>query len=137
MLGKFKPGWLFLKPLFAHVGVHAVITFAISIFLVHWPIAICLALGDAFIHFFMDRIKAGPKYMGRWKPLSGMDYGRMKGYIDHYESTAALYGQIPDGANGAVRAIRGNKLFWWALGLDQMVHHLTHYGIIYFIILLH
>jgi hypothetical protein len=24
-----------------------------------------------------------------------------------------------------------NKFFWWALGLDQMLHHLTHYFIIY------
>ena len=24
--------------------------------------------------------------------------------------------------------------FWWVLGLDQMVHHLTHYTIIYLII---
>lgn len=27
------------------------------------------------------------------------------------------------------------KEFWWSLGLDQMVHHLTHYGIIAIIIL--
>lgn len=26
------------------------------------------------------------------------------------------------------------KEFWWSLGLDQMVHHLTHYGLIYLII---
>jgi len=24
-----------------------------------------------------------------------------------------------------------NKYFWWALGQDQMVHHLTHYWIIW------
>lgn len=24
--------------------------------------------------------------------------------------------------------------FWWALGADQMIHHLTHYAIIYVII---
>jgi len=24
--------------------------------------------------------------------------------------------------------------FWWALGLDQMIHHLTHYIVIYLII---
>lgn len=28
------------------------------------------------------------------------------------------------------------KEFWWSLGLDQMVHHLTHYAIIAFIVLL-
>jgi hypothetical protein len=23
-----------------------------------------------------------------------------------------------------------NKLYWWSLGFDQMIHHLTHYSII-------
>ena len=27
-----------------------------------------------------------------------------------------------------------NKFFWWSLGFDQMVHHLTHYFIIYILI---
>jgi hypothetical protein len=27
-----------------------------------------------------------------------------------------------------------NKFFWWSLGLDQMVHHLTHYFIIYMLV---
>lgn len=27
-----------------------------------------------------------------------------------------------------------NKFFWWALGLDQMIHHLTDYFIIWMII---
>lgn len=28
-----------------------------------------------------------------------------------------------------------NKFFWWALGLDQMMHHLTHYCFIIIVIL--
>ena len=27
-----------------------------------------------------------------------------------------------------------NKFFWWALGQDQMTHHLTHYLIIYILL---
>lgn len=27
-----------------------------------------------------------------------------------------------------------NKYFWWSLGLDQMLHHLTYIGIIYLIV---
>lgn len=27
-----------------------------------------------------------------------------------------------------------NKYFWWSLGFDQMVHHLTHYVIIFIIL---
>lgn len=27
-----------------------------------------------------------------------------------------------------------NKYFWWSLGFDQMIHHLTHYVIIFIIL---
>jgi len=27
-----------------------------------------------------------------------------------------------------------NKFFWWSLGADQMMHHLTHYAIIFIIL---
>lgn len=94
MLGKFKPGWDFVPPLLAHVGVHGSMTFTIAC-AAHASLALAvgLALGDAAVHFAMDRIKAGPRYLGRWKPDS--------------------------------------PFFWWALGLDQMVHHLTHYAVIW------
>jgi hypothetical protein len=52
---------------------------------------------DTVIHFTMDRIKASPYMLGRFKPTQ-------RGY-------------------------------WYSLGADQMVHHLTHYVIIAFIIL--
>jgi uncharacterized membrane protein len=91
MLGKFKPGWDFLSPLLAHVSVHGLMTLAICLYV--RPALWWLALVDMVAHFAMDRIKAGPKYLGRWKP--------------------------------------DNKLFWWALGIDQAWHHLTHYAIIW------
>lgn len=28
-----------------------------------------------------------------------------------------------------------NKFFWWSLGFDQMIHHLTHYFIIYMLVI--
>jgi hypothetical protein len=95
MLGKFKPGWDFLGPLSFHCLVHSLLTMAIvTYFTSDVLLARKLAFMDFWIHFFMDRIKAGPKYLGRYK--------------DMYD-----------------------KKFWWCLGLDQMVHHLTHYFIIY------
>lgn len=129
MLGKFKPDWSFVKPLLAHVAVHAAMTFVIAIFLVPWYVAALLGFGDAIIHFAMDRIKAGSKYMGRWKPLTGEQWMMYKN---------ASIQDLPSQRSFRVEAIaklRSNVLFWWALGIDQMVHHLTHYGIIYFIIL--
>lgn len=98
MLGKFKPGWDFLTPLLFHVAVHGYFTFAICLFTTSkLSFSFAIAALDMFIHFFMDRIKAGPKYLGRFKDM--MD-----------------------------------KKFWWSLGLDQMVHHFTHYLLIYLII---
>jgi hypothetical protein len=110
MLKKFLPGTEWILPLMAHSGVHAVFTLAIA--LCFKPeLAITLALWDGIIHFTMDRIKASPDLLGRFKPLTAKDY---------MESTDAQK--------------RANTLFWWALGLDQMVHHLTHYGLIYFMV---
>lgn len=97
MLGKFKGGYDWILPLTAHSATHAYFTFIISILLVDLQLAILLALLDFTIHGTMDRIKASPNLLGRYKPE--------------------------------------NKLFWWSLGFDQMIHHLTHYGIIYIILL--
>lgn len=110
MLGKFKEGWGFVLPLLAHVAVHAVGTFLITCwFGIGWALA--YAGFDATIHFFMDRAKASKKYLGRFKPLTA--------------ETAPT-------ANA--QQWRANDYFWWSLGLDQMVHHLTHYAIIYTIV---
>jgi hypothetical protein len=98
MLGKFRPGWDFLGPLAAHAAVHGALTFCIAGFFSGSPrTAACLALFDSAVHFAMDRIKAGPKYLGRFKDMAFAP-------------------------------------FWWCLGFDQMVHHLTHYAIIYWLV---
>ncbi len=97
MLGKFKADWSFFWPLFSHCSVHACFTLLICSFFTDIKTAFLLAVMDLIIHFTMDRIKAGPKYLGRFKDV--MD-----------------------------------KKFWWSLGFDQMVHHLTHYLIIYLIL---
>jgi len=139
MLQKFKPDWSFFKPLLAHVGVHATFTFLISIFFVSWHVAVLLAIVDAFIHFIMDRLKAGPKYLGRFKPVTASEYMANKATIanggETYDSFVSARPCVA--VAEAKDKLRGNKLFWWSLGLDQMIHHLTHYGIIYLIIVLH
>lgn len=110
MLGKFKDyGWE--RPLFAHVLVHAMGTFLITCWFGVFN-AVCFAIFDATLHFLMDRFKADSRYLGRFKPL-----------------TADTYMLATDAQR------RGNKYFWWSLGFDQMVHHLTHYGIIAWILI--
>ena len=108
MLGKFKDGWGFLLPLLAHVGVHGLFTFGITVcFTGNVLLGFLLACFDVVVHFVMDRIKAGKKYLGRFKPLTAKEY--------------------PDASEAQKQH---NTYFWWSLGLDQMVHHLTHYAII-------
>ena len=110
MLGKFRPGWDFVLPLLAHVGVHAAGTFLLACsFGVRQ--ALGLALFDATVHFAMDRLKAGKKYLGRFRALT------------------------PETAPFASAAQwRSNHFFWWTVGLDQGVHHLTHYAIIFWLL---
>lgn len=113
MLGKFKPDWGFFFPLVAHCGVHALFTLTIISFTdVPFSYAVKLALLDFVVHFIMDRLKASPKYLGRFKTLTKDEF--------------------PTATN---KQLLHNKLFWWSLGLDQMVHHLTHYIIIILIAL--
>jgi hypothetical protein len=106
MLGKFKTGTAWIKPLATHALVHAAFTFYVcglylwlshSITGVHQlKIAGALALLDFVVHFTVDRIKASPHMLGKFKP--------------------------------------GNKFFWWSLGADQTAHHLCHYTIIYLLL---
>jgi hypothetical protein len=92
MLRKVSPHWDFVLPLSLHSGVHAVLTLAIV--LTVQPSLWWLAIFDFAVHFTMDRIKSGPRYLGRFND-------------------------------------RSKPGFWNSLGFDQMVHHLTHYWIIW------
>lgn len=103
MLGKFNPtGWV--KPLAAHCLVHA--TFTLAICLVVNPSLSWLAVVDFVVHFIMDRIKASPKLLGRFKSLCPNEF-----------------------ATATPEQKRHDRYFWLALGFDQYVHHLTNLGI--------
>jgi hypothetical protein len=145
MLGKFKPGRDFVGPLLAHVAVHFAGTLAIGYYFLPvrlWNWVWLIAAFDFTVHFAMDRIKAGPKYMGRWKAITAQQY------LDHATTLKASVGtryfdskggewtfyekeDLEQAQTAARKSLRGNTLFWWALGFDQMVHHLTHYVCIY------
>ena len=137
MLGKFAPGWEFLGPLTAHAGCHALFTFFIAFFWLWRPftdspllLPAGLALFDFVVHFTMDRIKAGPEYLGRFKALDAKCYA-----LEAHVAADTVHGYLWDKLRvHARRAMRNNTYFWWALGLDQMVHHLTHYAIIYILV---
>lgn len=136
MLQKFKPGWDFVKPLGAHAGVHALFTFAIvTAYNVHGsvPFAFGLAGLDFTVHFIVDRIKASPKMLGRFKAMSASDFGSHLRIIEAAKDPKA-HPEIKLAAKGFQRNIKNNTYFWWALGWDQMMHHLTHYLIIWLLV---
>lgn len=95
MLKKFseKPDeWI--PALTAHAGVHFLFTFCIMMWLTgNFYVSAGLGLFDFSVHFVMDRIKASPRLLGRWKPDS--------------------------------------PYFWWSLGFDQMIHHLTDLFVVF------
>jgi hypothetical protein len=97
MQGKFnREGWV--MPLLSHVAVHGFFTLLICLVFVPVWLAVVLSVADMTIHFVMDRIKASPDLLGRYKD-------------------------------------KDQPAYWNTLGLDQAVHHLTHYGIILTIVL--
>lgn len=141
MLGKFKKeGWI--MPLAAHAGVHALMTFAIcatfllplflmgDLFLTLATVFLCAVLSgfDFVVHFIMDRIKASPSLLGRYKPVTKEQYIECKDILN----SDAVFGEST--INSARDKLDSNRKFWWSIGFDQMVHHLTHYIIIMFLI---
>jgi hypothetical protein len=72
MLRKFRPGWDFFVPLTAHCVVHALFTLALCLW---WnPSLWWLAIVDFGAHFLMDRIKSGPRYLGRYNNMAKTAY---------------------------------------------------------------
>lgn len=68
MLGKFKPFPQFICPLAAHAGVHAAFTVIIAVAYQRYDLVVSLALLDFTTHFAIDRLKASPALLGRFKP---------------------------------------------------------------------
>ena len=120
MLGKFRSGYKWILPLFTHALIHALATLWIVLVYNGIKLALELALIDLVIYFTMDRIKASPDLLGRFKALSAREMRVIK-------KGPSIASQIVP----FEEALRSNKYFWWSLGLDQMVHHLTHYYIIW------
>lgn len=139
MLGKFKKeGWI--KPLAAHVAVHAGFTFfVVAVASSNALLALGLAALDAILHFTMDRIKASPKLLGRFKSMTKDDFDFHKTEVDLLDSALKrksldieIYNRRKNKMVARFNTVKhSNKWFWLSLGIDQMVHFLTHYLIIF------
>ena len=105
MLKKFqKRGWVY--PLFCHVRVHAVFTLLIS---------------SAFLNLYSDMAVHDYARIAVW--MMFLD-GVVHFIVDRIKAHPDLGG----------RWKTDNPKFWWALGGDQMLHHLTHYIVIYVLV---
>lgn len=159
MLGKFKGGTAWILPLTAHVAVHGAFTLVIaSVFLAGDWASFCgqrltcifwvamsmtirgagkAALLDMSVHFVMDRIKASPNLLGRFKYITAQDFESYNEYMncgirEANNPELILYCKNKDAE--FKKKFRSNTFFWWSLGLDQMVHALTHYSVIYYLL---
>ena len=139
MLGKFSPTpTIWLPALSLHALVHSLGTALIvswALFFsqrIHtnlwcWSVIVGAALFDFVIHFTMDRVKASASMLGRFKQLDGSTFMNMKNILKNANEDSNTL-------NAAKKRLWDNKFFWWALGFDQAIHHLTHYAIIFFLI---
>lgn len=125
MLGKFKNGFAWILPLAAHSGVHAVMTYIIALFF-NSKMALTVAVIDFVLHFAMDRVKASPSLLGRYKALSANE---MKNILSYLPTLGEAGVKEKFG-----KELKSNTYFWFTLGIDQGVHHLTHYLIIWMLL---
>lgn len=94
MLKKTLPGWEFVPPLALHCLVHA--AFTLAILMVYKPTLWKLALLDFGVHFVMDRIKSGPKYLGRFNDRdrpgfwNSLGFDQMVHHFTHYYIILAI-----------------------------------------------
>ena len=128
MLGKFKSGKDWILPLSAHAGVHFLFTLVIC--LAVNPKLWWLALVDFVLHFTMDRIKASPKLLGRFKALSANEFRGIMEIINMPKDNP----EIDLAAKNFKKNIKSNTYFWWALGFDQFFHHLTDLLVVWFLV---
>lgn len=140
MLGKFKEkGWVL--PLLSHALVHAKFTMIIVLlFNESFTKALGLGLLDLTLHFIMDRIKASPKLLGKYKSMTKEQYVGSLERVDKLKKQSEVI-RTSDMTNMYIKALnehkqlkKSNSMFWNSLGVDQMVHHLTHYILIYLIV---
>src|SRR5690606_31961493 len=110
-------------------------TFIIVLFYtLSMPYALMLAWFDFLVHFLMDRIKASPNLLGQYQAITKEEYGRLTDAIAQakWNNNDRALAKINQDFQ---KRKKSNKYFWWSLGFDQMVHHLTDIVIIAMIIM--
>jgi len=76
------------------------------------------------------RVKAGPKYLGRFKVMSVTDFSMAKQDL----CIAKLLNDERE-IKKIEKKFKHNAYYWISIGFDQMLHNLVHYYIIFAIII--
>lgn len=101
MLMKQRADWKFFVPLLVHSLVHASMTLAIVLWCA--PSLWWLSLVDLVVHFVVDRLKAGPRYLGRFNNINSKAFWFCFGLdqmIHHFTHLAFIWIIIQHMANG-------------------------------------
>jgi len=89
MLKKTLAGWEFVPPLATHCAVHAVLTLVLV--LPMRPDLWWLGVVDFVIHFGMDRIKSGPRYLGRFSDRDKPGFWNALGFDQMIHHITCIY----------------------------------------------
>jgi len=87
--GKALPGWGFLPSLAAHCAVHAGLTLLICLWIE--PAFWWLALVDFGVHMAMDRVKSGPRYLGRYNDPQSASFWLALGFDQMVHHLTGIY----------------------------------------------
>ncbi|MCY4523475.1 MAG: DUF3307 domain-containing protein [Halobacteriovoraceae bacterium] len=89
VIKKKSDKWNFFIPLFLHSCVHGIFTLTIVLWIDKdlW----FLAIVDMVVHFLMDRIKSGPRYLGRFHNLDTSIYWNILGFDQMIHHLTHLY----------------------------------------------
>ncbi len=99
MLKKLSRGWEFVLPLSLHCFVHAVFTLLICLYFS--PSLWWLSILDFVVHFIMDRIKSGPRYLGRYNDVLrspfwiALGFDQMVHHLTHLYIIWMILHQLP------------------------------------------
>ena len=89
---KCNPGWNFFFPLLGHASIHGLFT-TIIVLLINpsfWWLGIC----DLVIHFVVDRLKSGPRYLGRYNDVTKSSFWNILGFdqaLHHLTHVGIIY----------------------------------------------
>jgi hypothetical protein len=103
-----------IKAFILYSAFHGFITFTICLLLTNaeYPLALLMSLLDFAAGFALAMFRSHSSMIARFKPLD----------LDEFMSASR-------------KAKRQHRMYWTFFGLDQAIHHMTHFSIIYILCL--